>query len=128
MPAVSAIIEHGTIPAASLEDESNLLVQSVTFSGTRESKEYLNASGAVQGLEERNPKLTIAVDAYITAYSGLVEYNPGQEVTSLANFATSKLGFAPGDGTLVFKDPTITETNSEAAKMTFSVVQYPFCE
>lgn len=128
MPAVSAIIDHGSIPTASLTDETSLLVQSVTISGTRESKEYLNASGAVQGIEERNPKITFTYDAYITDYSGLVEYNPGQEVTSLANFAESKLGFSPGDGTLVFKDPTITETNTEAAKIAFSVVQYPFCE
>ncbi len=128
MPAVAAIIDHGTIPAAALEDETSLLVQSVTISATREKKTYLNASGAVQGLEYRNPTISFAFDAYITAYSGLVEYNPGQEVTSLANFASSKLGFSPGDGTLVFEDPAITESNSEAAKMTFTVVQYPFCE
>ena len=126
MAAVSAIIEHGTIPTASLENETSLLVQSVTFSGTRETKEYMGADGSIQGLEERNPKLTISYDAYISDYSGLVEYNPGQEVTSVANFEVSKMGFTPGDGTLVYKDPVITETNTEAAKITFSVVQYPF--
>ena len=127
MPAVAAIIEHGTIPSASLEDESGLLVQSVTIAGTRSPKEYMNASGAVQGLEERDPRLTFTFDAYISSYTGFATYEPGQEVVSLANFATSKLGFAPGDGTLVFRDPTITESNSEAAKISFSVIQFPFC-
>ena len=127
MPAVAAIIEHGSIPTASLTDETSLLVQSVTISGTRESKEYMNASGAVQGVEERNPKITFTFDAYITEYSGLATYEPGQEVTALANFSTAKLGFSPGDGTMIFRDPTITESNSEAAKIGFSVVQLPFC-
>jgi hypothetical protein len=126
MPAVAAIITHGTIPTTAFTDETSLLVQSVTKSGTRDSKEYMNASGAVQGLEERNPKLTLSFDAFITDYSGLATYEPGQEVTSLANFTVSTLGFAPGDGTMVFRDPVITESNSEAAKITFSVTQYPF--
>ena len=108
-------------------DETSLLVQSVTISATRTSKEYLNASGAVQGLEERDPKITFTFDAYITDYSGMVEYEPGQEVTALANFSTAKLGFSPGDGTMVFRDPSITESNTEAAKISFSVTQYPFC-
>ena len=127
MPAVAAIIEHGSIPAAALSDESSLLVQSVTFAGSREPKEYMNASGAVQGVEERNPKLTISFDAYVTAYDDMVDYNPGQEVTTLANFSTSKMGFDPADGTMIYRDPTITETNSEAAKIAFSVVHLPFC-
>lgn len=127
MPAVAAIIEHGSIPTASLADETSLLVQSVTIAGSRESKEYLNASGAVQGVEERNPKLTFTFDAYITAYSGLAAYEPGQEVTALANFSEARLGFSPGDGTMIFRDPSITETNAEAAKIGFSVVQLPFC-
>jgi hypothetical protein len=127
MPAVAAIIEHGSIPGAGLVDETSLLVQSVTKSGTREPREYLNAAGAVQGIEERNPKLTFTYDAFITNYaSGFPTFEPGQEVTSLANFQSATLGFVPGDGTLVFRDPTITESNSEAAKMTFSVTQYPF--
>ncbi len=128
MPAVAAILQSGDIPSTSFTNETSLLVQSVTFSASRDEKEYLNASGAVQGWEGRNPKLSIAYDCFITDYSGLVEFNPGQEVTSLANFSTSKLGFAPGDGTLIFKEPTITESNTESAKMTFTVVQYPFCE
>lgn len=128
MPAVAANIHHGSIPTASLTEESSLLVQSVTITGARDPREYLNASGAVQGIELRNPRISFAYDAYITAYSGFATYEPGQAVASLANFSESKLGFSPGDGTMVFTDPTITETNTEAAKMTFTVTQYPFCE
>jgi hypothetical protein len=127
MPAVAAIIEHGSIPVAGLVDETSLLLQSLTKSGTREPREYLNAAGSVHGIEERNPKLSYNYDAFITNYaSGFPSFHPGQEVMSLANFQSATLGFVPGDGTLVFRDPTITESNSEAAKMTFTVVQYPF--
>jgi len=127
MPAVEAILEHGSIPASGMVDETSLLVQSVTKSATRDEKTYMNASGAVAGVQYRNPILTFAYDCYITEYSGLVVANPGSEVTSLANFTEDTLGFTPGDGTLVFTDPTITESNSESAKMTFSVKQLPFC-
>ena len=126
MPAVQAIIEHGTIPGAALEDETSLLVQSVTKSGSREPREYLNADGCVQGVQERNPKLTFSFDTYITEYSGLAAQHPGTEIVSLANFAVTTLGFVPGDGTIIFRDPVITESNTEAAKMTFTAIQLPF--
>lgn len=126
MPAVEAIIDHGTIPSNSLEDETSLRVQSVTISGIREKREYLNASGATDGLEYRNPKISFAYDTQVTAYTGLPTYNPGQEVTSLANFADSTLGFSPGDGVMVMEEPTITRSNTDTDKMTFTVVQYPF--
>lgn len=126
MPAVQAIIEHGTIPGEALEDESSLLVQSVTKSATRESREYMNADGCVQGIQERNPKLVLSFDAYITDYSGLAAQHPGTEIVSLANFQLVTFGFAPGDGTIIFRDPVITESNSDAAKMTFTGTQFPF--
>ena len=126
MPAVAAIIQHGTLPTASLTDETSLLVQSVTISGTRDSKEYMGANGSIAALEERNPRVTFTYDAYVSAYTGIPTYNPGQEVTSLANFDDTVLGFAPGDGTLVFKDPVITQSNTDLDKIAFSVVQYPF--
>lgn len=126
MPAVSAIQASGAVPLSSLENETYLVVQSVTTTGSRDKKTYMDATGATVGLEYRNPTISFAVDAHISAYDGLVNYNPGQEVTSLANFATSRFGFAPGDGTLIFEEPSITESNQEAAKITFTVVQYPF--
>jgi hypothetical protein len=126
MPAVQAIIEHGTIPGEALEDETSLLVQSVTKTGSREAREYMNAEGAVQGIQERNPKLVLSFDTYITEYTGLAAQHPGTEVVSLANFQVATLGFTPGDGTLIFRDPVITESNSDAAKMTFTVTQFPF--
>ena len=126
MPAVAAIIEHGSIPASSLVDETSLLVQSITKSGSRESNMFKNASGAVAGIQERNPTLTFAVDAYITSAADLADEHPGTEVTALANFDSAILGFSPADGTLVYRDPVITESNSDAAKIGFSVVSYPF--
>ncbi len=126
MPAVAAIIEHGTIPSASLTNEDYLLVQSVTFSGTRDTKEYMGGDGTVQAVEERNPKLTITVDAYVSEYSGLPTYEPGQAVTSLANFDSAVLGFDPADGVMIFREPTITRSNAESDKIAFTVAHLPF--
>ncbi len=52
MPDVDAIIQHGTLPdSATLVDEANLLVTSLTVTPTREIKEYKGASNrAVQGV------------------------------------------------------------------------------
>ena len=47
-------------------------------------------------------------------------------LSALANFDSAILGFSPADGTLVYRDPVITESNSDAAKIGFSVVSYPF--
>jgi len=47
-------------------------------------------------------------------------------VTTLANFTANTYGFVPGDGTMIFMDPNRSETNTEMAKTTFSVKQYPF--
>jgi hypothetical protein len=47
-------------------------------------------------------------------------------VTTLANFAALTYGFDPNDGTMIFMDPNRSETNTEMAKTTFSVKQYPF--
>ena len=127
MPAVAAIIQHGSIPASAMEEESSLLVQSITKSGTRETKDYMRADGAVGGTERRNPLLKINIDAYVSAYDDIVLQEPGSEVLALANFATATFGFVPGDGTMVLDDPVITESNSDAAKYTCTVTQYPFC-
>lgn len=131
MPAVSAIIQHGNIPASTLVDESNsttpdVLVQSLTISATRESKEYKAAGGYVFAVEERNPVITFAFDGYVSVKDGLADEHPGTAVTSLANFTESTFGFAPGDGTLIYRNPVRTETIDELAKVTFDVVQMPF--
>lgn len=126
MPAVPAIIPHGDIPSANMADESGLLVQSFTWTGSRESKEYKGANKAVKGVEETNPTLSGSCEAYITNYAGMASYHPGQEIVSLANFATPVFQFVPGDGTIIFREPSITESIDDVAKMSFTVVVYPF--
>lgn len=132
MPAVDALIQHGNIPLSSLEDESNaltpdILVQSLTITASRDEKAYLNAAGATFGLEYRNPTITFAFDGYLSNKTlGLANKHPGTAVTTLANFTVLTYGFDPNDGTMIFMDPNRTETNTEMAKTTFSVKQYPF--
>jgi hypothetical protein len=132
MAAVDALIQHGNIPLSSLEDESNaltpdILVQSLTITAARDEKAYLNAAGATFGLEYRNPTITFAFDGYLSNKTlGLANKHPGTAVTTLANFTVLTYGFDPNDGTMIFMDPNRTETNTEMAKTTFSVKQYPF--
>ena len=132
MAAVDALIQHGNIPSSTLLDESNsstpdILVQSLTITAARDEKAYLNASGATFGLEYRNPTITFAFDGYLSNKTlGLANQHPGTAVATLANFAANTYGFVPADGTMIFMDPNRTETNTEMAKTTFSVKQYPF--
>ena len=132
MPAVAALIQHGNIPSSTLLDESNsstpdILVQSLTITAARDEKAYLNASGTTFGLEYRNPTITFAFDGYLSNKTlGLANQHPGTEVTTLANFTVLTYGFDPNDGTMIFMDPNRTETNTEMAKTTFSVKQYPY--
>jgi hypothetical protein len=133
MASVPALIQYGDIPNSSLFDESNpvtpdILVQSLTVSATRDEKTYLNAQGTTFALEYRNPTITFAFDGYITTKSGdgLANKHPGTEVLTLANFTIDTFGFSPADGTMIFMDPSRVETNTEMAKTTFSVKQFPF--
>lgn len=132
MPAVAALIQYGDIPNTSLLDESNqttpdILVQSLTVSATRDEKTYLNAQGTTFALEYRNPTISFAFDGYITnKTTGLANQHPGTRVFTLANFTALTFGFDPADGKMIFMDPSRVETNTEMAKTTFTVKQYPF--
>ena len=71
--------------------------------------------------------MSTAFDGYLSNQTtGLANQHPGTAVATLANFAANTYGFVPADGTMIFMDPNRTETNTEMAKTTFSVKQYPF--
>ena len=126
MPAVAAIIQHGTLPTDSMEDETGLLVQSCTFASTRDTVEYKGANRCVKAVEEVNPILTITISAFISAYSGMTVLDAGQEITSLANFTGSVLGHSPGDGVMILNSPTISKGIDSIDKFDCSVRQLPF--
>lgn len=126
MPAVSAIIQHGTLPTSSMEDETGLLVQSCTFASTRDTMEYKGANRCIQAVEMVNPILTITISAFISAYSGMTVLDAGQEIASLANFDGAVLGHSPGDGVMVLIDPTISKGIDSIDKFDCSVRQLPF--
>jgi hypothetical protein len=132
MAAVAEILQYGQIPSIDFPvDEPNattptLLTQSLTISATREEREYKNSQGCTFGVQYRNPKIEFAFDGYVAVISGITDQESGEEVTSLANFATSIFGFSPADGTMVIVDPQRSGTNEELMKSTFTVRQYPF--
>jgi hypothetical protein len=128
MPDVAAIIQHGTLPeAATLVDEANLLVQSLTVTPAREFKEYKGASNrAVQGISATNPTIEFDFDCYVGTAAGLAIQHPGTVVTELANFAAARHGFDPAQGTMLYMDPSDEFTNEDPDKVKFKVKQFPF--
>jgi hypothetical protein len=127
MPTPAARIVHGNLPNdVSLIDEPDMLVQSLTVTPSREKKEYKGANGAVQGIEYKNPLITLAFNAFISDRVNLCDQHPGTTVASLANFSAARFGFDPSDGIMVFEDPSTTQNLEDPETITFSVVQYPF--
>jgi hypothetical protein len=126
MPAPDAIIIHGDIEESTLVDEPNLLVQSMTYSATRERRDYKGGEGYIKGLQYRNPLLAIACRAYVSNQADLADGHPGEEVTELANFESSIHGFDPTVGILVMEDPTTERTVDDADQVSFTVMHFPF--
>jgi hypothetical protein len=128
MPDVLAIIQHGTLPdTASLVDEVNLLVQSLTVTPAREMKEYKGASNrAVQGISATNPTIEFDFDCFVGIRAGLAIQHPGTVVTELANFAAARHGFDPDQGTMLYMDPVDEFSNDDPDKIKFKVKQFPF--
>ena len=126
MPATDCILEHGTFPTSACPvDEPNILVQSLSISGTREKKEFKNAAGCITALRYVNPTLTLEYDAYISTEAGLADQHPGTAITSLNNYAATMHGYAPGDGVIVYEEFTRECTVDDLMKIKFTAVQYP---
>ncbi len=128
MPAVAALIDHGTFPATSgPAAEANLLIQSLKVSAKREKKGYKSASTkATTRLRYSDPTLEFDVDAFINGTTGFVTQHPGSAVTTLANFADTYRTFDKDDGVMVFEDPVDDYPLDDLIKTTFKVVHYPF--
>lgn len=128
MPSVDAIINYGTLPATAggIVDEPSLLVQNLTISPTREKKDYKGGNKAVQGLQYTNPLISFAFKCIISEDSELAAAHPGTAVTDLANFAAAIHGFDPGQGIMVYEDPTRDLDTENPDMVNFTVVNYPF--
>ena len=126
---VEAIIKHGNIPeTGGLVDEPNMLVQNLSIKATREEKMFKGANKATQGVLETDPKLTFEFKAIISEFSGLSDQHPGTAVTELANFSAAIHGFDPGEGILIYKDPSRDLDNENPDMVNFSVLHLPFVE
>ncbi len=127
MPAVDAIIQHGNLPsAATLVDEANLLITSMTVTPAREKKDFKGTNRAIQGISYTNPTLAFDIKAYIGTADGFATQHPGTAVTELANYAGARHGFSADQGTMIYEDPTDDFSNDDPDKISFKVVQYPF--
>lgn len=130
MPDVAAIIQWGALPeTASLVDEPNILIQSLTITPSREEKFYKGATTrADEGVSLTNPSLSFAFKAYVSAEAGLAVQHPGTQVTELANFAAVIHGFDPSQGMMLYKDPSRELTIEDPDMINFTVVHKPFIE
>lgn len=130
MPDVTAIIQWGSLPeTASLVDEANILIQSLTITPKREEKRYKGASTrATEGISLTDPTLTFAFKAYVATETGLAIQHPGTQVTELANFAAAIHGFDPTQGMMIYKDPSRELTIEDPDMISFTVEHLPFVE
>lgn len=126
MPAPDAIIQYGDIPEATLVDEPNLLVSSLTFNPTRTKREYPGANGAIRGVQYRNPIMSIAFQATISTQAGIAIAGPGDEITELANFESTTHGFDPTVGVLILEDPSQELSTENANTLSGTIFHYPF--
>jgi hypothetical protein len=125
MPAVNLIEQHGTLTSATLLNEPNVLVTSLSITPERTLKEY-KGGGSTVALRYTDPKISFAFQGTIKAIAGLSDQHPGTAITSLANYATSRHGFDPTDGVTVYEDPSETENGEDATQIAFTAKQYPF--
>lgn len=130
MPDVAAIIQWGALPdTATMLDEPNVLIQSLTITPAREEKAYKGAATqADEGIRFTNPSLTFAFKAYVSAESGFATQHPGTQVDELANFAAVKFDFDPTQGMMIYKDPSRELTIEDPDMVNFTVVHKPFIE
>jgi len=126
MAAPDAIITSGTLSAADLEDETNLLVSACTITPTRTKKEYGRADSATAAVQHRNPQLKLDFTAQISVETGLAIQGPGTEITSLANYAGTLHTFDPAVGTIIYEDPVRDLSQADSPALKFSAVHYPF--
>lgn len=127
MPAIDAIIKHGSLPAASdLVDEPDILVQSLTITPARETKLYKGPNKATQGIMLTDPTITFAFKGIISAVAGLADQHPGTVIADLANFQDSIHGFDPDDGVILYQDPSRELSQEDPAMVSFTAIQYPF--
>jgi hypothetical protein len=125
MPAVNLIEQHGTLTSTTLVDEPNVLVESLTITPERTKKEYKGAS-ATKALRFTDPKISFAFSGTVANQAGLADQHVGTSIASLANFSSSRFGFDPADGVIVFEDPSATENGEDPTQLSFTAVQYPF--
>jgi len=127
MPAVQAFIQHGTLVNSALLDEPNILVNSLSVTPAREEKLY-KFGGVTKVARYTDPTISFAFSGIVEALSGLGDQHPGTAITSLANFASARHGFDPGDGVIVYKDVSTEETGDDPTSISFTAQQFPFIE
>jgi hypothetical protein len=127
---MDAIISHGVIPGtATLLDEPNLLVQSLSITPQRNEQRYKGPNRATQGVTETDPIMDFAFQAIITTVAGLADQHPGTQCAELDNFTSTPIhGFDLEDGMLVFRDPSRTLDTENPDSVSFTVTHFPFVD
>lgn len=123
---VDTTIEHGTLPALPLVDETALYVQNLDLGPTREKREIKGGNAAVKALRFVNPIFRWVFSGVASAFSGLTDTHPGTKIVGgLSNYASSRYGFDPSEGMTIYEDPGTTLSAESEPQVTFTAVQYP---
>jgi hypothetical protein len=109
-------------------DEPDILVQSLTITPAREKKLFKGPNKATQGIQLTDPTISFAFKGIISTAAGLADQHPGTVIAELANFADTIHGFDPGDGIILYEDPSREYGLDDPAMVSFTATQYPFVE
>ena len=131
MSAATEVIEYGQVSDFTLLNETVhatpvVLVNSLSFSAQREETRRQNRNGTTKRVKYTDPIMELAYDTDIAEFSGIADAHPGTLVNSLANYASSVMGFDPTVGIKVLVDPERGyEKDSETVTQSFTVRHFP---
>jgi hypothetical protein len=126
MAAPTARYDKGTFTDSPCTQESNILVESVDLSTSRDKKLWKDITTGCDVLRrDENAKCKWDIKGWVKAVSGFVTQHVGTAVTSLANFASTIAGFDPAVGSLTFVDQKHSWSIQELRKLDFSVEHDP---
>lgn len=136
MPTFNCSDTYGTVPDNAtldlINDDPDLLVTSVSRSGTREKEEYRSGSSrCVTGVDYYNPRFTVGVSGNVlgigdSTVGSVTDKHPGTSVTSASNFATTYFGFTIADGMTFHEEPNLEASTDNAPTFSYNLEHYPF--
>lgn len=136
MPASTEILDIGIVPETPdiyLVDETDIIVNQVSYSASRDKSEFKDNESCINGLRLANPLLTIQLEGNPIEQdnTNMSDIHPGIQVgtgtsITVANFAAGRFGFDPTEGKVVAEDPSVSiSRDSGIPELSVTLINYP---